>query len=283
MAGTAPGQLRNPQSFSSDQIGNVYIADDGNPTQIEKFSSTGHPLLAFDVAESENTWDIAVDSGQAIFIVDVRRAQIQIFSPEGEMFRTLSFRYRSSLNHPASIAIDPDDDDIYLADFETARIARMNARGRILQTWEKPTGLPVQHWTPCRIRVGGKGNLYLADADNQRIEKLSFNGDYASSWDFPFSKLAPKRDAPKSYGLAVSRTFVVATDETKRLLEIWTVDGAPTLTVDFSQHPEWGQNATPTDVAFTPKGELLVLDRPDARVLRFRINAPETGSSPQSP
>ncbi|MGH9865281.1 MAG: NHL repeat-containing protein, partial [Candidatus Acidiferrales bacterium] len=201
-AGKEPGQLQNPQALDTDRVGNVYIADDGNPTKIEKFDSMGHPLLAFDESGNENNWDVAVDSGQAIFVVDVRRAQIQIFSPEGETFRTFSFRYRSSLNHPASIAIDPDDDDIYLADFETAHIARMNARGRILQTWGKPGGLPVQHWTPCRIRVGGKGNLYLADADNQRIEKLSFDGDYVSSWDFPFSNLAPKRDVPKAYGLA---------------------------------------------------------------------------------
>lgn len=271
-AGTEPGQLQNPQSFNSDRVGNVYIANDGTPTQIEKFDSLGHPLLAFDVAGNENNWDIAIDSGQAIFIVDFRRAQIQIFSPEGETFRTLSFRYRSSLNHPASIAIDPDDDDIYVADFETAHLARMNARGRILQVWQKPAGMPVQHWTPCRIRVGGKGNLYVADVDNQLIEKLSFDGAYVSSWGFPFSNLAPKRDVPKAYGLAVSRNFVVATDEAKRLLEIWALDGTPEVTVSFAEHPEWGQNATPTDVAFTPKGELLVLDRADAHVLRFRIN-----------
>lgn len=271
-AGTEPGQLQDPQSFNSDRVGNVYIADDGNPTQIEKFDSMGHPLLAFDVAANENNWDIAIDSGQAIFTVDVRRAQIQIFSPEGEPFRTLSFRYRSSLNHPASIAIDPDDDDIYLADFETAHVARMNASGRILQVWGQPAGLPVRHWTPCRIRVGGKGNLYVADANNQLVEKLSFDVGYVSSWDFPFTSLTPKRDVPKAYGLAVSRDFVVATDEAKRLLEIWSSDGAPKLTVNFSEHPEWGQNATPTDVAFTPKGELLVLDRVDAHVLRFRIN-----------
>ncbi len=280
-AGTEPGQLRDPQSFNSDRVGNVYIADDGNPTQIEKFDSMGHPLLAFDVAANENNWDIAIDSGQAIFTVDVRRAQIQIFSPEGEPFRTLSFRYRSSLNHPASIAIDPDDDDIYLADFETAHIARMNARGRILQVWGQPAGLSVRRWTPCRIRVGGKGNLYVADVDNQRIEKLSFDVAYVSSWDFPFTSLTPKRDVPKAYGLAVSRNFVVATDETKRLLEIWSSDGTPKLTVDFSEHPEWGQNASPTDVAFTPKGELLVLDRADAHVLRFRINMPDTKSNSQ--
>ncbi|MGB7023492.1 MAG: NHL repeat-containing protein [Candidatus Acidiferrales bacterium] len=271
-AGTEPGQLQNPQSFNSDRVGNVYIADDGKPTQIEKFDSLGHPLLAFDVAANENNWDIAIDSGQAIFTVDVRRAQIQIFSPEGETFRTLSFRYRSSLNHPASIAIDPTDDDIYVADFETAHIARMNARGRILQVWQKPEGMPVQHWTPCRIRVGSKGNLYIADADNQLIEKLSLDGGYLSSWDFPFSNLAPKSDVPKANGLAVSQNFVVATDETKRLLEIWTLDGTPKLAVNFSEHPEWGENASPTDVAFTSKGELLVLDRAAAHVLRFRIN-----------
>ncbi|HKV27226.1 MAG TPA: NHL repeat-containing protein [Candidatus Acidoferrales bacterium] len=271
-AGSDPGQLQNPLSFTTDRVGNVYIANSGNPTKIEKFDSMGHPLLAFDVAGNENNWDVAVDSGQAIFVVDVRRAQIQIFSPEGESFRTLSFRYRSSLNHPASIAIDPDDDDIYLADFGTGHIGRMNARGRILQTWGRPGGLPAPHWTPCRIRVGGKGNLFIADADNQLVEKLSFDADYVASWDFPFSSLAPRRDVPKACGLAVSQNFVVATDESKRLLEIWTLDGAPKLTVNFSEHPEWGQNASPTDVAFTSKGELLVLDRADSHVLRFRIN-----------
>ena len=61
-AGTEPGQLQDPQSFNSDRVGNVYIADDGNPTKIEKFDSMGHPLLAFDVAANENNWDVAIDS-----------------------------------------------------------------------------------------------------------------------------------------------------------------------------------------------------------------------------
>lgn len=277
--GTSPGQFQNPRSLSTDSVGNVYIADDGSPTRIEKFDSLGHPLLVVNVSGSQNDWDIAVDPGNAIFLVDVLRAQIHIFSPEGEVFRTLSFRYRSLLSDPASIAIQPDG-EFYLADFESGRIAKMYPRGRILQAWRKPKGLPVARWTPSCIRLGAGGNLYVADPGNDRIEKLSNDVRYISSWDFPFSALKSNRDLPKAYGLAVSRNFVVASDERKRLLEVWTLDGQPQLTVDFWHHPEWGQNAAPTDVTFMPTGELLVLDRPDARVLRFRLNIPEAPSNP---
>jgi len=277
-AGTAPGQLQNPQSLSSDGTGNIYIADDGKPPQVEKFEPTGHPLLVFDMGGNRNSWDIAVDAGNAIFVVDEAVAQVQIFSPEGEVFRTLAFRYRSALNRPSSIAIEPDG-EFYLADCSGGRLARMYPRGRILQSWGKPAGLPAKRWTPCQVRLGTDSNLYVADADNQRIEKLSPEASYISSWAFPFSSLGSNRAGPKPCGLAVSRDFVVATDEAKRLLGIWTLNGQPELTVDFAQHPEWGQNASPTDVVFTPKGELLVLDRTNKHVLRFRINIRNTGSS----
>ena len=274
-AGMQPGQFQNPQSFGTDGNGNVYIADDGKPSRVEEFSSQGQPLLVFNVAGNQNNRDVAVDSGNAIYIVDVRSADVQIFSPEGEMIRTLSFRNRGLFSHPASIAIEPSG-EFYLADFESGRIARMWPRGRILQSWGKPAGLPVRRWTPYQVRLDTEGNLYVADVENQRIEKLSGDGQYVSSWDFPFSELKANRDGPKLYGLAVSGNFVVATDETKRLLEIWTLDGQAKLTVDFSQHPEWGRNTSPADVAFTPKGELMVLDRAGARVLRFRINISNT-------
>jgi len=279
-AGTEPGQFQNPQSFGTDGNGNVYIADDGKPARIEEFSSLGQPLLVFNVGGNQNNWDVAVDAGNAIFVLDMRMAQVQIFSPEGEMFRTLRFRYRPLLRNPTSIAIEPSG-DFYLADFETGRIARMDPMGHVFQTWGKPKGLAVKRWTPYRVRLDADGNLYVADAVNQRIEKISPDGQYISSWDFPFSNPKLSRDATKQYGLAVSGNFVAAADEAKRLLEIWTLDGAPKLTVDFSQHTEWGQNATPTDIAFTPKGTLLVLDGPDARVLRFRLNMPD--AEPNSP
>ncbi|HEV2289761.1 MAG TPA: hypothetical protein VGR81_12495 [Candidatus Acidoferrales bacterium] len=234
----------------------------------------GHPLLTFGVTGVQNDWDIAVDSGQAIFLVDVSHAQIHIYTPEGEIFHTLFFRYRPEFNDPTSIAIESGG-DFYLADSETGRVALLNPRGRTLEAWRKPADMPAKTWTPSRIRLGMDGDLYVADPTGQKIDKLSGNGHYVASWDFPFSDSKGTRDTPRACGLAVFQNLVAASDLTKRLLSVWTLDGQQELSVDFSRHPEWGQNAAPADIAFTPKGELLVLDQPDMRVLRFKMNISE--------
>lgn len=270
-AGTQPGQFQNPQALTCDGVGNVFVIDDGNPTQVEKFDLQGHPLLDFAASAGQNDWDIAVDPGGAIFVAGRRRGQIQIFSPEGEAFHTLFFRYRKDFHDPASIAMGPDG-NFFAADFTVGRVLRLSPRGRTLEAWGKPTGLPVDRWMPYPIRLAQDGNLYVADASNQRIERLTSVGQYVSSWEFPFTDLGESNSAPKPNGLAVSASFVAASDAQKRLLEIWTLDGQPRFTVDFSQHPEWGEHASPSDIAFTPKGDLMVLDRPDSRVLHFKVN-----------
>jgi tripartite motif-containing protein 71 len=280
-SGTGPGQLENPQAITVDAAGNVFIADARAETEVEKFGPAGEPLLAFDAGGSRDPWDLAIDIGQAIFLVDPRGELVQIFSPEGEHFRSLHLRYRRTFKDPASIAMDYDG-NFYLADSGTGRVARMDPRGHLYAAWERPEGLPAEHWAPCRIRLGFGGVLYATDALNQKIVKFSSDGKYIAEWDFPFSPLKAPRDAPKAYGLAVSQNYVAASDEDKHLVGIWTMDGEPKLTVDLSQHPEWGEHATATDVAFTPKGELLILDRGDARVLRFQLNLSAETSNAQT-
>lgn len=270
-AGSQPGQFQNPQAIACDAVGNVFIADDGKPTQVEKFDEEGHPLLDFAVSGVQNDWDIAVDPGGAIFLLDRRHSQLQIFSPEGEAFRNLFFRYRRDFHDPSSLAIGLDG-NFFLADPVSGRILRVSPRGRTLEGWGKPAGVPDARWTPFPIRLAPDGNLYIADPAEGRIVRVTSVGQYVASWQAPFSSLDSSSSAPRTDGLAVSAAFVAASDVDKRLLEIWTPDGQPRLTVDFSQHPEWGEHATPTDIAFTPRGDLLVLDRPDSHVLLFKLN-----------
>jgi DNA-binding beta-propeller fold protein YncE len=270
-AGTQPGQFQSPRAIVCDGAGSIYIADDGTPTQIEKFDLQGHPLLDFAASGPQNDWDIAIDPGGAIFVVDRRHEEVQIFSPEGEPFRSLFFRYRRDFRDPAGLAIDPDG-NFYLSDFNSGRIVRMNPRGRTLEGWNRPVGIEGGRWMPYPVRLAQDGNLYVADMANQLVERLTSVGRYVTSWAFPFSEIEASSSEPKSAGLAISSSFVAASDAQKRLLEIWTLEGAPKLTIDFSQHPEWGSHATPTDIAFAPKGDLLVLDGPDSRVLHFKVN-----------
>lgn len=270
-SGTEPGQLQDPQAIACDAVGNVFIADDGKPTQVEKFNEQGQPLLDFAASGVQNDWDIAVDSGGAIFLLDRHHAQLQIYSPEGAPFRTLFFRYRRDFHDPASLAIGLDG-NFFVADPTSGRVMRVSPRGRTLEGWGKPAGLPDRRWAPYSIRLAADGNLYAADPASDQVVRLTSVGQYVTSWQFPFSEAEPSNAAPRDDGLAVSADFVAASDAQKRLLEIWTLDGQPKLTVDFSQHPEWGEHVSPTDIAFTPKGDLIVLDRPDSRVLRFKVN-----------
>ena len=269
-AGSQPGEFQKPQVIACDAAGSVYVTDDGNPARIEKFDPSGHALLVFAISPNQNDWDLAVDPGDAIFILDRRHGQVQIFSPEGEPFRTLFFRYRRDLHDPSSIAMEPEG-NFYLADFVSGRITEMNPAGRASQSWSKPAGVDGR-WTPYPIRLGPDGNLYVGNSAEQRIEKISGDGRYLASWSFSFVGVDSSSNSPKTAGLAVSQNLVAASDSTKRLLQIWSLDGQPKLTVDFSQHPEWGAQATPSDIAFSPNGELFVVDAPDLHVLRFKVN-----------
>ena len=269
-SGDQPGEFQKPQVITCDGAGSVYIADDGNPPRIEKFDSSGRPLLVFGILSNPNDWDLAIDPGGAIFAVDRRHGWVQIFSPEGKPFRTLFFHYRRDLHDPSSIAMEPEG-NFYLADSVSGRIAELNPSGRASQSWSKPAGVDG-HWTPYPIRLGADGNIYVGNSAERRVEKLSGDGRYLASWNFAFTALDFSSNSPKTAGLAVSHNLVAASDSAKRLLQIWTLDGQPKLTVDFSQHPEWGAQATPTDIAFSPNGELFVLDAPDLHVLRFKVN-----------
>ncbi len=270
-SGSQPGQFQDPQAIACDGVGNVFIADDGTPTQVEKFDEQGHPLLDFAALGVQNDWDIAVDPGGAIFLLDRRHAQLQIFSPEGEPFRSLFFRYRRDFHNPSSLAIGLDG-NFFLTDSVSGRVMRVSPRGRTLEGWGRPAGLPEGPWTPYPIRLAPDGNLYAADIASGRIIRLTSVGQYVTSWQFSFTDDDPSSAAPRLDGLAISSNFVAASDAKKRLLEIWTLDGQSKLTVDFSQHPEWGEHVSPTDIAFSPKGDLFILDRPDSRVLRFKVN-----------
>jgi hypothetical protein len=65
--------------------------------------------------------------------------------------------------------------------------------------------------------------------------------------------------------------YIFVMDADGRMLHVWSVDGRPRLDIDLA--PELGQgNRSAPSLAVSSRKELLVLDRPEARVLRYRLN-----------
>ncbi|HEY6904890.1 MAG TPA: hypothetical protein VI216_11325, partial [Candidatus Acidoferrales bacterium] len=62
-----------------------------------------------------------------------------------------------------------------------------------------------------------------------------------------------------------------AMDADGRKLHVWSTDGQPKVDVDLA--PQLGQGNRPAPpIAVSPRKELVVLDAPGARVLRYQIN-----------
>ena len=118
------------------------------------------------------------------------------------------------------------------------------------------------------IAVGPDGFVYMlviAAEPHPAIyeRRASFNSLVDAKADGVERKLSDQ--------FAVGLGYIFAMDADGRMLHVWTADGRPKLDIDLA--PELGQgNRSAPSLAVSPRKELLVLDRPAARVLRYRLN-----------
>jgi hypothetical protein len=115
--------------------------------------------------------------------------------------------------------------------------------------------------------MGPDGNLYIFDEHGSRIMRFTDGGQLVSE-----IKLASGGNAGRlSSQFAVSRTSIIAMDADGRVAHVWTIAGKPMFDQDLA--PQLGQAFRPPPaLAVSTRGELLVLDQPLARVLRYRAN-----------
>ncbi|MGD0543620.1 MAG: NHL repeat-containing protein [Candidatus Acidiferrales bacterium] len=262
--GDGPGELQDPVSIAADNLGNAYIADPGTGF-IHKFASYGKALLSFQEDGLKHPQSIAVDGGGAIYVTDPARASVFIFLPGGDHYRELRLRSRPSTGNFLSVAV-ADDGLIYIFDSDAAKVLAYNSRFRLEQTWEMPTSGSRSGRIPGPIETGHDGFLYIANSSGN-ISKFTREGHFVS-------EITPSANQGKwnpTDGFAVSNNFIFVMDSDGRMLHILDSEGKPRLDVDLA--PELGQGSRPAPpLAVSTHHELLVLDAPERRVLRYRIN-----------
>ncbi len=263
--GNGPGQFDDPVSISTDAVGNVFVADAGSGF-IQKFSPDGVPLLAFQEYGMDHPGWITLDSGGAIYAADPVSDAVFVFLPDGDRYREARIRGPRTREDSLSVAVGADG-VVHVLDSNAARVSIYNSRLRWARYW-KPAGLvagDAQH--PLTIEVGPDGSLYIAEPANNRIERFSSDGRLVNQID----------GSGGPAGSRISSEFAVASDAifdidpNGRMLHVFTPDG--NFKFDRDLAPELGQaSRPPPPLAVSPHHELLVLDAPESRVLRYRIN-----------
>jgi hypothetical protein len=262
MRGNGPGQLDQPVSIAMDRVGDAYIPDAGSYF-VHKFDWRGTPLLSFQDPSLRNPQSIAIDSGGAVYVTDSHRGSAFIFLPGGERYRELRLNTRPKPDDELGVAV-ADDGVVHVLDPDRDRVFTYNSHFRLARSWSPVANSPNEKVGAGSIAVGPDGYLYMVDPGENRILRFTEDGHFAGEFSSGVNRRLSDR-------FAVTRGFIFAMDADGRKLHVWSTDGQPKVDVDLA--PELGQGNRPAPpIAVSPRKELLVLDAPGARVLRYRTN-----------
>lgn len=262
--GTGPGQMSDPVDIATDSVGDAYIVD-AESHFIEKFDRRGTPLLAFE-EDLKHPQAITVDSGGAIYVTDSGRASATVFLPSGDRYREIRLRTRTSEEDPLDVAVE-DDGTIHILDADADKLFSYSPQFRLLRTWVPIADGPSPKVRAKAVANGFDGFLYVADPEQNRVVRFTGDGKF-------FAALNPNSDGAMrklSDRIAVSRGYIFAMDVDGRMLHVFSTDGRPVLDADLATELGQGKRLAPA-LAVSPHKELLVLDTPETRVLRYRID-----------
>jgi NHL repeat len=266
-AGNGPGQLQQPSGIATNSLGDIFIADSGSAF-ISKFAPEGKPLLSFQEDGLNHPQSVAVDRGGALYVTDPVRNSVFIFMPNGDRYLELRLRTRPVPGNMLSAAVG-DDGMIHIFDQHAGKVFSYTSRLRLVQTWEPRETLPgSQHFGP--LVEGPDGFLYLGTPSGG-IMKLTRDGHLIAEITAASSAGSNGVTWNPNAGFAIWNNCVFVMDSDGRTLHVAsTADGAGKLDMDLA--PELGQAPRKAPaLAVSPHGELLVLDVPESRVLRYRI------------
>lgn len=261
--GDGPGQLSNPAALAADGAGNVYTVEPASGF-MNKFSPAGEPRLSFQDEDRDlQPTSIAADDGGGIYVADGGSGSVIIYSPDGERFKELHTGATEAVQSSLRIAVDTNG-TIYLAGKRPFGVRKYNRRGKFLGSWGTPAFKDAAIDEPGGIACGSDGLVYVSEAQLGIIRVYRRTGELLRTFK-------PLDAGAMLGGVAVNGKYVIGADSRNHLVYIWGMVGGYLLRGDLRS---WipGNAPSPQGVAVTPSGELLVLDAPGARVLRFRLH-----------
>ena len=200
--------LSQPCSVATDAEGNIYIADRGN-NRIRKvtasngiittiagngsgdgYNGDGIPATA---AELDTPQGVAVDGQGNIYIADTSNSRIREVASETGIISTVAgmagYGYNGDgiqatsalLQNPTGVTVDADG-NLFIADFENARVRKVTKATGIISTiagngtggYGGDGGLATSAELagPYDVFVDGLGDVFIADAGNNRIREV---------------------------------------------------------------------------------------------------------------
>jgi DNA-binding beta-propeller fold protein YncE len=201
---------------------------------------------------------VAADAAGNIYVADRGNHRIQKFSADGQF--TAAWPGDDAGLHPfvepSGIAINPQDQALWILDSSSGWIYRLDANGSLEARID---GTPLGLYSPRGLAVGPNGDLFLADTGGARILHIDTQGTLLSRWGSFGTELNQFQDpigiAPLTDGLAVI-------DTGNQRLHYYTFDGNRIYSADVEAGVSWvaGDGAGQVYVSNTQTHAITVFD-----------------------
>jgi DNA-binding beta-propeller fold protein YncE len=191
-----------------DSQDRVYCFNRSKEHPVIVFDREGNYLYSWGAGVFAFPHAIRADENDNLWTVDREHGQMMLFTPTGELLRTVGTRgHRSDtgvppdeagsgaykkvthgggpFNLPTDIALTPSG-DMFIADgYGNARVHKFAVDGTHLFSWGEPGSAPSRFNLPHGVWIDRRGRVLVADRENDRVQIFDQGGTLSEIWPTP--------------------------------------------------------------------------------------------------
>lgn len=172
--GREPGQFIYPVAVTTDDDGNLYVAEYGGNDRIQKFDADGRFLKAFG-SFGDGAAQFQRPSGltwlnKRLYVADAFNGRIHVFHDSGEYCELLGAS-DVLLHYPYDLSFGPDG-HLYIVEYGAGRVTVLTTTGEVVGRFGGTGGGKNQFNTPWGLAVDSRGRIWIADTGNRRIVEV---------------------------------------------------------------------------------------------------------------
>ncbi|HYW69980.1 MAG TPA: tandem-95 repeat protein, partial [Pyrinomonadaceae bacterium] len=270
---TIDQQMGAGLSIAIDKAGDIYATDGGY--QVLKFHPDGTFVTTWggngnSDGQFAEPFGIAFDSVGNVYVTDVFRPQVQVFTPDGVYVRKFAIPGGSISR---GIAIDRFD-NVYIADEGTNSVRKLTNTGSLIVEWgggPQTLGVDGKFYTPQGVAIDYAGNVYVTDLGNNRVQVFDESGNFLSKFGSKGTGNGQMFNA-RGLGVDLAGNIYLADTINSRAEKFTPVGVSYETWGDQGGRP--GEFHGPFGAAADALGNVYVMDTQNGRIQKFSQGAP---------